>query len=190
MAREWRRLLDVPHIRDVIGPDVDPEAPHKAWPIPAQMRQRTLSAAGGRVLYVGDAARATDPMTGEGIAQALESGRRAAAAVEAAGPRDPAAAASRYTRSLRGMITDQRVAAALSGVLRTPAGARGAVRLSGAIPWTRSNFTRWLFEDYPRAVVITPSRWRPQVLHGPGAFQETATVGASGAPPATVLPHG
>ena len=46
-------------------------------------------------LFVGDAAGATDPMTGEGIGQALLTGILAAEAVAAAGP-DPAAVGRRY----------------------------------------------------------------------------------------------
>ena len=44
--------------------------PHRAWPIPARVDRIPLTA--GRALFVGDAAAATDPMTGEGIGQALE----------------------------------------------------------------------------------------------------------------------
>jgi hypothetical protein len=43
------------------------------------------------------------------------------------------------------------------------------VRISGATPWTRRNFARWLFEDYPRALLLTPDRWQPGALGG-GAF--------------------
>jgi hypothetical protein len=45
------------------------------------------------------------------------------------------------------------------------------MRLAGATGWTRRHFARWLFEDYPRAVVATPGRWRSGVLHGPGAYR-------------------
>ena len=44
------------------------------------------------------------------------------------------------------------------------------MRLAGASDWTRRNFARWLFEDYPRAVLATPYRWRPGMLSGPGAY--------------------
>jgi hypothetical protein len=68
------------------------------------------------------------------------------------------------------MAVDDRVAALLSRALTTTAGARGAVRLAGATDWTRCNFARWLFEDYPRAAVITPKRWRRGMFHGRGAY--------------------
>jgi geranylgeranyl reductase family protein len=154
----WPELLARPHIRAVVG---EPEGPHKAWPIPARIGQTSLSAAGGRALFVGDAARATDPMTGEGIGQALETGVLAAEAVLAAGGLRPQAAADAYRRAVaRSLAVDNRLAAALSRVLRSPLGARGSLRAAGLTGWTRRNFARWLFEDYPRAVVVTPHRWR------------------------------
>ena len=170
MAETWRNLLEVPHIRETLGV-VTPESAHKAWPIPARLPDSTLEAAGGRILFVGDAARASDPMTGEGIGQALETGRLAAAAITRAGPHAPADAARWYRGELRrGMSVDHRLASILSVALRSPKGARGAVRVAGATDWTRRNFGRWLFEDYPRAVLATPHRWHRGMLHGPGPF--------------------
>jgi flavin-dependent dehydrogenase len=133
-----------------------------------------VDAAGGRVLFAGDAARAADPMTGEGIGQALETGRMAAAVILAAGPDRPALAADRYRTALRrGMVRDHWLAELLSRALRSTRGARGAVRIAGASEWTRTNFARWLFEDYPRALLVTPRRWRRGVFHGPGAYRTT-----------------
>ncbi len=51
-------------------------------------------------------------------------------------------------------------------------GARVAVGLAGAIAWTRRNFARWLFEDYPRAILATPGRWHRHMLTGPGAYRD------------------
>jgi menaquinone-9 beta-reductase len=55
--------------------------------------------------------------------------------------------------------------------LRHRKGARAAVRVAGASAWTRRNFARWLFEDYPRAIAATPRRWHRGVLTGPGAYR-------------------
>jgi menaquinone-9 beta-reductase len=176
MARLWPDLLARPHIGAVLGPDARPEAAHRAWPIPARIDRLPLSA--GRTLFVGDAAGATDPMTGEGIAQALQTGMLAANAIVAAGPNRPVDAAARYRRDVaRHLFADHRMARRLSRVLRSPAGARGAVRLAGASDWTRRNFARWLMEDYPRAVVATPRRWRRRTFTGPGAYRPPANVG-------------
>jgi geranylgeranyl reductase family protein len=157
----WADVLGRPHIRTVLGAEAAAEAPPKAWPIPARIGRAALAAAGGRALFVGDAARAADPMTGEGIGQALETGVVAAEAILAAGALRPGEAAARYEHAVRRTIALDN---ALADLLSTRAiahrkGARAAVRLAGLSPWTRRNFARWLFEDYPRAVLATPSRW-------------------------------
>ncbi|HEX2193172.1 MAG TPA: geranylgeranyl reductase family protein [Acidimicrobiales bacterium] len=171
MKRLWPDLLGRPHVRQVLG-DARPEGSHKAWPIPARVRQIRLTAAAGRALFAGDATAATDPLTGEGIAQALLTGRLAAEAVLAAGPARPVLAARRYEAEVgKALFADHRLAAFLSDVLSHRKGARAAIRLAGASAWTRRNFGRWLFEDYPRAVVATPARWRRGMFHGPGAYR-------------------
>jgi len=171
MAGLWRRLLDVDHVKEVLGQDARAESPHKAWPIPARLARARLDEAGGRALFVGDAARACDPMTGEGIGQALDTAAAAARAILSAGPFRPAAAAAAYKSELRsGMIIDHALANVMSGALRSTKGARGAVRIAGSTGWTRRNFARWLFEDYPRALLLTPHRWHPHMLGGRGAF--------------------
>ncbi|HZQ26929.1 MAG TPA: geranylgeranyl reductase family protein [Acidimicrobiales bacterium] len=164
MKDQWSDLLARPHIRAVLGENAQPEAPHKAWPIPARVERTDLTAAGGRVLFVGDAARATDPMTGEGIGQALETGVLAAESILAGNT-------SAYPVAIRrGLAVDNRLAGALSRVLAHRKGARGALRIAAATPWTRRNFARWLFEDYPRAVLATPHRWAQHALTGDGAW--------------------
>ena len=66
-------------MRAVLGDDARPESPHRAWPIPARIDDAVLT--GRRTLFVGDAATATDPLTGEGIGQALLTGVLAAEAI-------------------------------------------------------------------------------------------------------------
>jgi len=173
MAGLWRGLMARPYIAEVLGRSaVAVEAP-RSWPIPARLSATVLAAGDGRALFAGDAARAADPMTGEGIAQALETGCLAADAINAAGPRRADVAASRYSQTVhRAMVLDQRLAGALSSCLRSPAVARGAVRGAAISGWTRRNFARWLFEDYPRAVLCTPARWHRGMLAGLGAFAE------------------
>jgi menaquinone-9 beta-reductase len=110
-------------------------------------------------------------VTGEGIAQALVTGVLAAEAIATAGA-DPDAAGQHYRATVaHHLAPDVRFAATLGRILASPAGARGAVRAAGLTPWTRRHFARWLFEDYPRALVLTPSRWRRGVLTGPGAYR-------------------
>ena len=64
---------------------------------------------------------------------------------------------------------DLRFASVLQSLMRTPLGARAAIAAAGLTPWTRRNFARWMWEDYPRAVLATPDRWRRGVFTAPGA---------------------
>ncbi len=108
MKSLWLDLLERPHIRSVLGPMCRSEAPHKAWPIPARIGGTELVAAGGRVLFVGDAARAPDSMTGEGIGQALETGQLAAEAISRASPRTPDLVGRFYRRSVKAGLARRR----------------------------------------------------------------------------------
>jgi geranylgeranyl reductase family protein len=186
MKALWPDILSRPHIAAVLGPDAEPEGRHQAWPIPARVDQVPLSQ--GRVLWVGDAAAATDPMTGEGIGQALLSGVLAARAVLAHvpavhGPRGPSPLRGshpgeaervrrRYERSVRQeLVADHKMSLLLVRALRHRKGARAAIRVAGLTPWTRRNFARWLFEDEPRAAALTPRRWHRRFLTRDGAYR-------------------
>jgi geranylgeranyl reductase family protein len=168
MAQLWPELLRRPHIRSVLGADATPEGPHRAWPIPARVDQVQLTA--GRALWVGDAAGACDPMTGEGIGQALESGRWAAEAIVDGGAGDPAAVRRRYEAAVHAnLVPDHRMAMLLVRALRHRKGNQFPLWLVDRNDWTRRNFARWLWEDYPRALVATPRRWHRGMFTGPGA---------------------
>lgn len=170
MKKLWPELLERPHIRAVLGAGARPESPHKAWPIPARIDSVELTA--GRALFVGDAAGATDPMTGEGIGQALLTGVLAARAIGLAGASDAMRARALYESSVAHHLdADHRMSMFLIRALRHRKGARAAVRLAGASAWTRRNFGRWLFEDYPRGVITTPSRWHRGMFTGAGAYR-------------------
>jgi geranylgeranyl reductase family protein len=150
-----------------LGPDAEPEATHRAWPIPASFEYDAL--ADGRVLYIGDAANVVDPLTGEGIAQAIET---AGLAVDAIAIGSAAGVGRRYKEGVRRALgRDLRFAAALQRVLRSRRGAALAVRTAGLNPWTRRHFARWMFEVYPRALLLTPDRWRRGMLAGGGAYR-------------------
>lgn len=176
LARLWPDLLERPPIRRVLGSSATPEGPHRAWPIPAGIDAATLG--GGRALFVGDAARAADVMTGEGIGQALVTGRLAADAIVRGGRSRPDAVVASYSRAVRRELgADHRTAATLTTVLARRWGAEAAIRAVGASGWTRRNFARWLFEDSPRGIALTPSRWRRGALSGPAAFVERTPAG-------------
>ncbi len=169
MKAIWPDLLARPHIAAVLGPGARPESPHKAWPIPARIDDVVLSTT--RTMFVGDAAAATDPMTGEGIGQALLTGILAAEAVELGGL-DAAQVMSRYNDSIAAsLVADHQMSMRLIRALKHRKGARAAVRIAGATPWTRRHFARWLFEDYPRALITTPRRWHRGMFTGVGAYR-------------------
>jgi len=170
MKQLWAELLTRPHIVDALGDGFEVEDRHTAWPIPARVDEATLTA--GRVLFTGDAAMATDVMTGEGIGQALLTGRLAAEAIIAAGALQPHDAAAMYRAEVaHHLFADHRMSRALGSVLNTSWGARGAVRVvASSGEWGRRNFARWMFEDEPRALVVTPSRWHRRFLAQPGAY--------------------
>jgi flavin-dependent dehydrogenase len=178
MARLWPDLLARPGIREVLGPDAAPEAPHRAWPIPARIDRAQLTS--GRVLFVGDAAMATDVLTGEGIGQALATGVRAAEAIEAGGPHQYVTVSRTYESTVRSDLeADHRMSALLVRAQSHPLRVRAVLRAADANDWTRRNFARWLFEDYPRAAAVTPRRWQPGRFTGPGVhFDGGAEVGA------------
>jgi len=183
LKRLWGDLLRRPHVVAALGPGAELEDRHTAWPIPARIDRAVL--ADRRVLFTGDAATATDVMTGEGIGQALLTGRLAADAVLAAGALQPDAAAEGYRRAVRHhLVADHRMSVALGSVLRHERGARGAIRLLGASGWTRRNFGRWMFEDEPRAVLLTPSRWHRDLLRRPGPYASRPRRHDHGATPA------
>lgn len=164
----WSGLLERPEIREVLGEDAVPEGRHTAWPIPARISSAVLNH--GPVLFTGDAAGATDSLTGEGIGQALLTGTLAAKAILAGGP--PDSIGSRYRRAVRrDLLADHRMATAVRRLMSNAMTADGLVRLAGATAWTRRNFARWLFEDYPRALLATPRRWRRGALSQPGTYR-------------------
>ena len=173
LADLYRRFLTAPEVRARIGTDPVATGRVQAWPIPADPDLSELVR--DRVLLVGDAARVVDPMTGEGIGQALTTGRLAAAAIAAGGA--PATVGHRYRHDVEsGLGLDLRFS---RWMMRHALSHRRAIkyglRLAGANDWTRRNFMRWLYEDYPRAFVSTPTRWRGHSMRGMGAFPPVRT---------------
>lgn len=165
-------LLQRPPIAEVIGPasDADAEAV-KAWPIPARLAGSEL--AHGPVMFIGDAARACDPLTGEGIAQAIATGAMAAREIVAGGR--PVAVAERYAaRAHRRFDADERMARWCIRVLRTPRRAEVALGLAGLSSWSRGKVARWMFEDEPRGIALTPRRWHAQSFRRPGAYSSSS----------------
>ena len=95
-------------------------------------------------------------------------------------------AAARYERDVRRALRRRppHVDAADPGP-QAPQGRPGrASAIAGATAWTRRNFARWLFEDYPRAIVLTPRRWHRQFLRpGDPAPYRVRRLTPTAAPP-------
>ncbi|MFT7476199.1 MAG: geranylgeranyl reductase family protein [Verrucomicrobiales bacterium] len=178
MKALWPDLLQRPHIREVIGADARPESPHRAWPIPARIDEAPLS--GPRTVFVGDAATACDSLTGEGIGQALLTGRIAAASIlEHAG--DFGSIEKSYVSQVRAeLLADHKMSELLGHLMAHPRVAELALRVVGSNEWTKRNFGRWMFEDYPRALVATPRRWSKGMFTEPGVDLGEGTRSASG----------
>jgi geranylgeranyl reductase family protein len=170
MKQQWDDLLRRRHVVEALGDGFELEDRHTAWPIPAGIDRATLTA--GRVCFVGDAAMASDTMTGEGIGQAVLTARLAAEAILGGGALAPDDVADRYRSAVRHhLLADHKMSVLLSRALSHELGARGAIRLLATSDWTRRNFARWMFEDEPRAIAVTPSRWHRRFLHQPGPYQ-------------------
>jgi geranylgeranyl reductase family protein len=159
----WPDLLERPSLRSVLGAKAEPLDSMRAWPIPSHYDPARLSR--GRVLFVGDAAGVVDPMTGEGIAQAIETGMLAARAI--------ATGEDYHTLVHHTLGRDLRFARLLHRALKHRKGARLAIAVADLTPWTRRNFARWMWEDYPRAVLGTPSRWNRKMLTPAGAWKDS-----------------
>ena len=169
LARLWPELLERPAIRDVLGSRAVADGPHRAWPIPARVTRTHLAV--GRALFVGDAARAADVFTGEGIGQALLTGRLAAETIADDPLGDPDLVPARYSRAVHhDLDPDHHMAATLSWLVSSSPVADASIALVGLNHWTRRNVARWLFEDSPRGIALTPRRWRKGALSGPPAF--------------------
>ena len=144
MGRLWKDILARPHVREVLGKQATPEGTHKAWPIPTRMPEFKLS--DKRVLFTGDAIGVADPMTGEGIAQALRSGRLAASALIKSGPLGYIEAAKCYELSLGETLSrDHRFAGQLQSLLTSISTTEIAIRAADINNWTRKNLSQ-LFE--------------------------------------------
>lgn len=182
LAALYRRFLERPDVRERLGGDPvalenplsDGDERVRAWPIPADPDLHCVG--DGRILLVGDAARLADPITGEGLGQALLSGRLAADAVATGDPTD---AAARYRDALDDELgRDMRFARLLLRAMRHRRGVEWAFAAIDTNSWTRRNFARWMYEDYPRALVLTPSRWRDHSMRGRGAYADRRTTSA------------
>ena len=108
-----------------------------------------------RVLRVGDAANATDPLTGDGIAHALSSGRLAAEAIDVA--RDSGDAGARWQASyLREIQPEIDRAARLQRWLSGTTAKNAASALMSALPPLRRRVHQAVFNERPYSTLFRP----------------------------------
>ncbi len=170
-AEAWRSVVDGAFLRSLTGSRASLEAPARAWPIPARLDLGALSALDGRVLFVGDAAGAADPFTGEGIGQALETGIAASHTIADHWESGQRRAAVAYREAIAaGLAKDHALSRLCRGLFSHPISTDAALRAVDSSPFIRRNVARWLFEDYPRAFVTSPERWKIARRRAPGAF--------------------
>jgi geranylgeranyl reductase family protein len=171
LRRAWTDTLHDPFIISLLGKRAVLDGPVRAWPIPAGGGTDRLVGAGGRVLYAGDAAAAADLFTGEGIGQALSTGVGAGEAIADAAA-TPAEVATRYVGSVgHSLAAEQRVARVAQSMFTRPFLARGALRATGASRLIGRGVAGWLYESYPREVMLQPRSW-PAMFHGQGAYHD------------------
>ena len=148
-------LIDRASIRAALGDKarISPAGPMPAWPIPSGGAIAKCSVPG--VLFAGDAAGLADTLTGEGIGQALVSGRLAADAILNGGLVE-----RRYREHLKGDLgPDLAAARQLQPLLARPIIANAVLRMADANPWTRRQFGKWMWEAIPRGIYRTPRKW-------------------------------
>lgn len=162
----WERLLEQDHVRRTVDITRATTTP-KGWLIPCQYDGGRLTAS--RTLFVGDAACLPDPMTGEGIGQALRSGRVAAETIIAGGT--PASITARYRAEIdRDIGASIRVSRLVRRALRHRKGVRIPTRLFGSSELLQRSFALWLYEAVPRRALFTPRGWLGLVRRPPGAY--------------------
>ncbi|MFN4160004.1 MAG: geranylgeranyl reductase family protein [Gemmobacter sp.] len=115
----------------------------------------------GAMLLAGDACGAVDPITGEGLAWAMETGHLAGrAAAEALAAGDPASAAARHWRAIAHVRRELARARMLSAVVHRPPLQARCHRLLGAQPRLQARFLALLAGRMDYADIGLRSLWR------------------------------
>ncbi|MBW3537113.1 MAG: NAD(P)/FAD-dependent oxidoreductase [Actinobacteria bacterium] len=140
IVRRFEQLLASDKAVEKLGADAVADSRTMVWPIPTDFKRSRLLDRSHRVLFAGDAVGATDPMTGEGIAEALQTGELAGRASAAGRPRSYLAAAR---RTLAGRHRRRQFC---SDLLRSRSLATAGIRVAGTNDWTAAQFTRWIFD--------------------------------------------
>ena len=165
----WDGLLDRPHIAAALGPGAQAEGRHLAWPIPARIDRAVLTH--GPFLFTGDAAGGDgrDDRRGHRSGAADRTPRRRGdRGRRLHRRRSPATTPARCAPNWSPTIACRRCSAECCAGARAPTGRWRSSPTPAT--WGRRNFARWMFEDEPRAIAVTPRRWHRRFLARPGAY--------------------
>ena len=164
----WPDLLARPVLRDILGPNATPSESVHAWPIPTRYEPARL--VNGRVLFAGDAAGCRRPDDGRGHRPG-DRDRDARGGGDRDGRRLPPARAPRART--RPALRER--CCSTSCAIRS--GARAAIGVADLTPWTRRNFARWMWEDYPRARARHSRPLAPRRVHDARGVDNLTRVG-------------
>ena len=70
------------------------------------------------------------------------------------------------------LSSDHKMSLVLQKILSRPKVTRYALGIATSTKWARNNFVRWMFEDYPRALLFTPKRWKTGIFKRLGAYKD------------------
>ena len=146
-----------PHRRGARARRPDPESPHRAWPIPARVDDIVLATGADAVRRRRRRRHRPDDRRGHrpGARSPARWPRRRSSPAGST----PAACAPRTSSGSPTPSWPTTGCRAPRARAAPPQGRPSGRADRRTTPWTRRNFARWLFEDYPRAVVATPRRW-------------------------------
>ena len=113
--------------------------------------------AGGGVLRIGDAANLADPLTGDGIGNALTSGRLVADAIDGHGDRQGAARGWQAQHD-EVFVPEFRRALVIRRALTASAGKNAAARVLTLAPWLRGRVHAALFGETGYREILRGSR--------------------------------
>ncbi len=170
MKALWPDLLARPHIAAVLGPDADPS--RRTAPGPSRPGSTTWCWPPGAPCSSATRPRRRDPMTGEGIGQALLTGLLAGRGDPRRRPRRPRVVRSLYERRVpRRARRRPQLSLLLVRALRHRKGARTAVRVAGATAGRGATSPAGSSRTTHAPLVTTPRRWHRGMFTGPGAYR-------------------
>ena len=152
----WRDLLARPALRRVLGPHAEPEGTVRGVADPRRLPPAALTRTAACSTWATPRSRRPDDR------RRHRAGARdgdAGGAQRSRVRRDADAVAARVPHRRRPRRSAATCASrpCCNGCCACPPGARAAIRAAGLTDWTRRNFARWMFEDYPRALLLTPT---------------------------------